>query len=153
MTYEANYKSPIGNIIITAEKDFLTSLSFTQSSSPTEIKNRLIIHTIKQLNEYFAGNRTEFDLPLNFVGYTPFLIAVWSVLQKIPFGRVLSYSEIAEKIDNKNSARAVGSACGKNPYPIIIPCHRAINKGGNIGGFSAGVPRKEWLLDFERRLR
>ena len=109
----------------------------------------LLQRTILQLQEYFLGQRKEFDLPINLKG-TNFQIKVWQELQKIPYGEVISYSELAERINCPKAIRAVGGACGKNPIPIIVPCHRVLGKNGNLTGFSGGINYKEKLLILEK---
>ncbi|MBI2602098.1 MAG: methylated-DNA--[protein]-cysteine S-methyltransferase [Deltaproteobacteria bacterium] len=105
---------------------------------------------IQQINEYFAGQRTTFTLPLHVEG-TPFQRKVWKLLLAIPYGETLSYSEIAKKLGNPNAARAVGMACRHNPIPIIIPCHRVVAKDGSLGGFSlGGVGVKRILRQLEQ---
>lgn len=101
-----------------------------------------------QLEEYFRGLRTTFDLPLDPPG-TPFQRAAWEVLRTIPFGHTMTYGEQARKLGGANKARAVGAANGRNPLSIIIPCHRVIGADGSLTGFSAGVERKAWLLRHE----
>ena len=101
-----------------------------------------------QLDEYFRGLRTTFDLPLAPPG-TPFQRSAWEVLRTIPFGQTMTYGEQARRLGGANKARAVGAANGRNPLPIIIPCHRVIGADGSLTGFSAGVERKAWLLRHE----
>ena len=102
-----------------------------------------------QLDEYFAGKRTEFDLPLDPVG-TEFQAAAWAELRKIPFGETISYGEQARRLGDANKSRAVGAANGRNPISIIVPCHRVIGANGALTGFAAGVDVKQWLLRHER---
>lgn len=101
-----------------------------------------------QIEEYFAGTRTEFDIPLKFSG-TDFQEGVWKQIAAIPQGETLTYSEIAHRIDKPKAARAVGNACGNNPIPLIIPCHRVLASNGKLGGYSSGRDTKRALLDFE----
>jgi methylated-DNA-[protein]-cysteine S-methyltransferase len=103
-----------------------------------------------QLDEYFAGDRTEFDLPLHPSG-TPFQLKVWDALRTIPYGEVRSYGEIAEQIGKPGAARAVGLANGRNPISIIVPCHRVIGASGALTGYGGGLERKQALLDLESR--
>lgn len=103
----------------------------------------------RQLAEYFAGNRQIFDLPIAPAG-TPFQKRVWAALCRIPFGQTRTYAHIAAEIGS--APRAVGGACGANPILIAIPCHRVVAADGGLGGFSAGLENKAWLLDFERRM-
>lgn len=104
----------------------------------------------RQLREYFAGKRAEFDLPLAPEG-TVFQRAVWRQLQEIPYGETISYGELARRVGNPKASRAVGSANGANPLPIVIPCHRVIASDGTLGGFGGGMPTKQMLLALEIR--
>jgi methylated-DNA-[protein]-cysteine S-methyltransferase len=104
-----------------------------------------------QLDEYFAGERTEFDLPLNPAG-TPFQRRVWDALKTIPYGEIRSYGEIAEQIGRPGAARAVGLANGRNPISIVVPCHRVIGASGALTGYGGGLERKQYLLDLETRV-
>ncbi|MEV7616320.1 methylated-DNA--[protein]-cysteine S-methyltransferase [Streptomyces sp. NPDC089799] len=103
---------------------------------------------VRQLEEYFAGRLTEFDLPLRLEG-TEFQRSVWAQLQRIPYGETWSYGELAERLGKPNASRAVGLANGKNPVGIIVPCHRVIGASGSMTGYGGGVERKERLLAFE----
>jgi len=104
-----------------------------------------------QLAAYFAGERTAFDLPLDPVG-TPFQRRAWGVLHTIPFGATISYAEQARRLGDPRKARAVGGANGRNPLPIVVPCHRVIGSGGALVGFAAGIRTKAWLLRHERAI-
>ncbi|MFN3255693.1 MAG: methylated-DNA--[protein]-cysteine S-methyltransferase [Ilumatobacter sp.] len=104
-----------------------------------------------QIEEYFAGTRLVFDLPLDPVG-TPFQCEVWNVLRSIPYGATMSYGEQARQLGDVNKARAVGAANGRNPISIIVPCHRVVGSNGSLTGFAGGVEAKRWLLDHERRV-
>jgi methylated-DNA-[protein]-cysteine S-methyltransferase len=107
---------------------------------------------VAQLEEYFAGTRREFDLPLDPLG-TPFQQSAWMVLRTIPYGRTISYGQQALQLGDPNKARAVGAANGKNPLSIVVPCHRVIGSSGQLTGFAAGLDVKSWLLDHERQPR
>lgn len=107
---------------------------------------------LQQLSEYFVGNRQQFDLQIAPQG-TIFQQSVWQELRKIPFGKTASYGEIAERIGNKKASRAVGMANGKNPIPIIVPCHRVIGKDGSLTGFGGGLEVKKMLLELEKEPR
>lgn len=102
-----------------------------------------------QLGEYFAGTRTEFDLPLRPVG-TPFQLAVWDALRGVSYGETASYGQIARRIERATAVRAVGAANGLNPLSIVIPCHRIIGASGALTGYGWGLERKRWLLDHEQ---
>ncbi len=104
-----------------------------------------------QLEEYFRGERSSFDLPLDLRG-TPFELAVWKVLQEIPYGETISYAELARRCGSPAAFRAAGRANGKNPVAIVVPCHRVITSSGALGGYSAGAAYKRWLLEFEARI-
>ncbi|MER7951449.1 methylated-DNA--[protein]-cysteine S-methyltransferase [Streptomyces sp. NPDC096079] len=103
---------------------------------------------IRQLDAYFAGELTAFDLPLNLIG-TPFQLRVWEQLLRIPYGETRTYGELAEELGNPGASRAVGLANGKNPVSIIVPCHRVIGAGGGLTGYGGGLDRKQRLLAFE----
>ena len=104
----------------------------------------------RQLEEYFAGHRREFDLPLRLHG-TQFQRRVWDVLTEIPYGVTWSYGQLAKRIDHPNASRAVGLANGRNPISILVPCHRVIGANGSLTGYGGGLDRKQWLLAHEGR--
>src|SRR5690606_38877516 len=104
--------------------------------------------TARQLDEYFAGKRTAFDVPLDLTG-TPFQRAVWRELNAIPFGKSVSYAAHAQRLGNPKALRAVGAAIGKNPVSIIVPCHRVIGSSGAVTGYAGGLERKRFLLALE----
>ena len=109
----------------------------------------ILAEAVLQLEEYFAGTRHEFDLPLDPVG-TEFQQAAWAELRKIPFGETISYGEQARRLGDPNKSRAVGAANGRNPLSIVVPCHRVVGAKGELTGFAAGLDVKEWLLGHER---
>ena len=111
--------------------------------------NSVIESTIRQLDEYFAGTRHEFDVPLDAVG-TEFQHSVWQVLRSIPYGETMSYGEQATVLGDPNKARAVGTANGRNPISIVVPCHRVIGSGGTLVGFAGGLDKKQILLSLEQ---
>jgi methylated-DNA-[protein]-cysteine S-methyltransferase len=106
---------------------------------------------IRQLDEYFAAQRTAFELPMTFSG-TLFQRSVWAALQEIPYGETVSYGQLAERIGCPAAARAVGLANGRNPIGIIVPCHRVVGATGHLTGYGGGLERKQHLLDFERHV-
>ena len=143
------YNSPIGILKITINNDEIISLC----TSNKFIKSKLSIFEqkiLKQLDEYFLGKRTHFDIKINPSG-TPFQKLVWKELTHIEYGQTKSYSEIARRINKPNSQRAVGNACNKNPILIMIPCHRVTKKNFEIGGFVIGTKAKETLLSLETK--
>ena len=116
------------------------------------VEDRALLEpVVVQLEEYFDGGRTEFDLPLAPAG-TPFQREVWALLQRIPYGATTTYGEMAAQLGNPNASRAVGAANGRNPISIVIPCHRAIGKNGTLTGYAGGLEMKRKLLDLERRV-
>jgi methylated-DNA-[protein]-cysteine S-methyltransferase len=104
----------------------------------------------QQLTDYFAGRLTEFDLPLAPRG-TDFQQKIWQALQTIPYGKTISYGELAQQIDQPSASRAVGLANGRNPISIIVPCHRVIGASGKLTGYGGGIERKQWLLNHEQK--
>lgn len=147
--------SPVGSLYIVASHQGLQGIYFQQQKMPllcTLTLNtpaaKIITKTIKQLDEYFLGKRKQFDLRLTFQG-TEFQRKVWVQLSKIPFGETVSYRDIAKRIQNPRAVRAVGSANGKNPFSIIVPCHRVIAADGSIGGYGGGIAVKQKLLALE----
>ena len=109
---------------------------------------RPFTEAVRQLDAYFAGELTEFDLPLHLVG-TPFQLRVWEELRRIPYGETRTYGELAEALGSPGASRAVGLANGKNPIGIVVPCHRVIGAGGGLTGYGGGLDRKQRLLAFE----
>ncbi len=144
--------TPIGNLCITCNNTHVTSIERMELGDPVRAKPKsLAARAEAQLIEYFAGKRTDFDLPLDPKG-TEFQLKVWKELRGIPFGKTRSYASVAKKVPCE-SPRAIGTACGANPLLIVTPCHRVISKDGGLGGFSAGLENKAWLLEFEKEGR
>ncbi|TDX49156.1 methylated-DNA--[protein]-cysteine S-methyltransferase [Orenia marismortui] len=145
----AYFDSPIGLLEIQSAQEEIISLEFIKERRYEEKLDPLLLKSKKQLQAYFSGERREFDLPLRING-TRFQNKVWKELIRIPYGRTLSYKDVAVSIGNVNACRAVGNANNKNNIAIIIPCHRVVGSTGKIGGYGAGVWRKEWLLEHEK---
>ena len=146
-----HYESTIGIIEIIADDKAITGVNILRIA-PVKMQtssNRLIQEACLQFDEYFSGKRRTFDLPLSTNG-TPFQQKVWKQLQEIPYGQTISYSQLAKAVGNPKACRAVGSANGKNPIPIIIPCHRVIASNGGLGGFACGLDVKIRLLELEK---
>ncbi|WP_169566601.1 methylated-DNA--[protein]-cysteine S-methyltransferase [Sneathiella limimaris] len=143
--------SPVGDLTITEEDGEIISLDWGWIPAEWQSETPLLREAIEQLNDYFDGNRVDFDLPFNPPG-TPFQKAVCAAMLKIPGGSTKSYGELAEELDS--SAQAVGNACGHNPIPILIPCHRVLAAGREMGGYSGdgGLQTKKWLLALEKAL-
>lgn len=142
--------SPIGILAIAADGEYLTNLVFGNCVPDAQKGSSSVLdNAVSQLNEYFAGTRKRFDLPLKFSG-TEFQNRVWCELQNIPYGKTISYKELAEKTGNIKACRAVGMANNKNPIPIIIPCHRVVGSNGKLTGYAGGLEVKKFLLELEQ---
>ena len=144
------YETPVGKLCIGEENDAITRV--TWSKIPQEYileETKLILRCKKQLDEFFAGKRKTFDLPLAPKG-PEFQQKGWKALQEIPYGETKTYGEIAAAIGNPKAARAVGMANNKNPIGIIIPCHRVVGANGKLVGYAGGMEKKEFLLELER---
>ena len=144
------FDSPIGLIEIQSDEGNIVSLDFTEEVRYDEKPEPVLEEAKKQLKEYFDGTRKEFTLPLRMKG-TDFQKDVWRQLIKIPFGKIMSYKDIAVAIGNEKSCRAVGNANNKNKIAILIPCHRVIGSNGKLVGYEGGLWRKKWLLEHEKR--
>ncbi len=142
--------SPIGSIKIVANEKYLLSLEFVEKAEGKGSTQKVVAEARKQLKEYFEGKRKEFDLPLKLEG-TEFQKKVWRALEKIPYGVVVTYSDVAQMIGRPKAVRAVGLANNKNKLPIVIPCHRVIGKNGKLVGYASGLWRKEWLIEHEAK--
>ncbi len=144
------YHSTIGTLYLVGSDQGLTGLYWEEQPIAYAKKREGIFEVASiQLGEYFHGKLKYFDLPLDPIG-TPFQMNVWSQLKKIPYGKTKSYKEIARLMKNEKAFRAVGTANGKNPLCIIIPCHRVIASDGSLAGFSGGLERKQFLLELEK---
>jgi len=150
--------SPVGPIYIVADNSSLKAVTF-EKNWPDELRkwkkieqnnNQILQQTSNQLDEYFHGKRTVFDLPLTFTG-TPFQNDTWKALLTIPYGETRSYSEQAEIIGNPQAVRAVGRTNGLNPIAIVVPCHRVIGKSGKLTGYAGGLDIKKFLLNLEKK--
>lgn len=149
--------SPVGQLKLVANEQALVAVLW-ENENPKRVRlaelleeaqHPVLLETARQLNEYFAGQRRQFDLLLDFEG-TDFQQKVWQALLSIPFGETRSYKQIAEQIGNPKAVRAVGAANGKNPISIIAPCHRVIGASGKLVGFAGGLENKDILLKIER---
>jgi methylated-DNA-[protein]-cysteine S-methyltransferase len=155
MSNFCHIESPLGRLMLTANDKALTGLYMLPSrkSGSTDgwiegTTARPLAVAIRQIAEYFAGERQKFELPLALDG-TPFQTRVWRELMEIPFGRTWSYAELARRIGKPGASRAVGLANGSNPISIIVPCHRVIGSDGSLTGYGGGLERKRWLLEHE----
>lgn len=149
--------SPVGPITLVAVDGKLAWLHMAEQRYPPAAGSfgaadpAVLAGPASQLDEYFAGTRTAFDLPLALAG-TPFQQRVWQELQAIPYGETVSYGELARRIGQPTASRAVGLANGRNPVSIIVPCHRVVGADGSLTGYGGGIERKRYLLAFEQRI-
>lgn len=152
MTYFIeSFSSPLGVVEVTADAESVLSIHFVATAKSANA-NQITNDAITQLQEYFQGERQHFDLPLAAQG-TEFQKNVWDALLTVDYGETCSYSDIADKINNPKAVRAVGSANGKNPLTIVVPCHRVIGSNGSLTGYASGTERKAWLLNHEMQHR
>lgn len=150
----AVHASPIGPLTLVSDGQAITHIWFPEAKRgtappPTARTDKVLDAAKKQLDGYFAGRRTSFDLPVAPHG-TPFQVRVWNALTRIGYGETKSYGAVAQAIGSPKAVRAVGAANGRNPVPIVIPCHRVIGADGSLTGFGGGMACKEYLLDLER---
>jgi len=152
--YYCYLDTPIGELLLAGEEGALSMIGFPKGSMRREpeadwiFSEKPLAEACDQLGEYFAGSRRDFDLPLKLNG-TEFQVSVLEALQDIPYGQTTSYGEIAKRIGRPKAVRAVGAANGRNPIPIVVPCHRVIGSTGDLTGFGGGLDTKEALLRLE----
>ena len=148
----AYYKTPVGFAKIVEEDNFITAVTIHDEEFPIEpTESQVIKQAIKQLDEYFAGDRKIFDFPVKQTG-TDFQQMVWNQLTKIEYGKTISYLQQSKLMNNPLGIRAIASANGKNNLWVIVPCHRVIGSNGSLTGYAGGLWRKKWLLDHEARV-
>lgn len=149
--------SPVGTLRLVADHQGLREIWFAQERHPKQaqadwIRAEAPLRFARlQLDEYFAGERKQFELPLHPIG-TPFQLKVWEELRRVPYGATISYGELARRIGKPQAMRAVGAANGRNPLPIVVPCHRVIGADGSLTGFGGGLPTKRHLLSLEQAM-
>ncbi len=151
--FTAYYQSPVGLLIIKHDDESINAISFSEESfAPTanEQLNTVQQKCIQQLDEYFSGTRKTFDLPIRQAG-TGFQLKVWQQLSTIPYGRTISYMDLAKKLGDVKIIRAAGAANGKNNLAIVCPCHRVIGSDHKLVGYAGGLWRKKWLLEHEAK--
>jgi len=162
----AVYESPLGIIAVVADKEALKAVFFKESAEKTmqelsreypgavEASSGLAVEGVRQLREFFAGERSEFDLPLDLSGASPFARKVLEALAQIPRANTVSYGELAKRVGAPHAARAVGRIMAGNRLPLVLPCHRVVGSSGKLTGYSGGcgIPSKLWLLEFEASL-
>lgn len=157
MRYYTRMESPVGELLLTADDKALTGIYFegghdrpaVDGESEERANHPVLKAARRQLEEYFAGRRKTFELPLAPQG-TAFQRRVWKALASIPYGETQSYGEIARRIGSPKAVRAVGAANGANPIPVVLPCHRVIGANGSLTGYGGGLPRKQKLLALEQ---
>ena len=152
--FKGFYNSPVGTLEIISDHDAILEISFVRNSVITEKETgkyttEIIKYCISELKEYFSGSLKSFTIPLHPKG-TQFQLDVWNQLLKIPYGTTTSYLAIARALGDVNAIRAVGTANGKNPIAILIPCHRVIGNNGSLVGYTGGLEIKKWLLLHEQ---
>lgn len=162
MTHDTTHlvvDSPVGPLTLVSDGEHLTGVYFTEHRHPpgdvgravaAEEATEVLRAAAGQLAEYFAGTRTDFELPVAATG-TDFQQRVWTLLREIPYGRTWSYGQLAAELGQPGASRAVGLANGRNPVSIVVPCHRVVGASGAITGYGGGIERKQALLDLERR--
>ncbi|HEV2612117.1 MAG TPA: methylated-DNA--[protein]-cysteine S-methyltransferase [Noviherbaspirillum sp.] len=157
--YYMEHDSPVGRLTLTATDKGLSGLYFEEHKYFTGTQDRQRqpdqIHlrdARQQLDEYFRQQRTRFDVPLDLQG-TPFQRAVWQALLTLPFGHTSTYSMIAQHVARPNAVRAAGTAIGRNPLSIIVPCHRVLGMSGALSGYAGGLERKRFLLELEKTMK
>lgn len=154
MNLQKKIQTPIGPLFFLFHPEHILGIFWEAQKLPQvqveeHLFSKIIEQTESQLKEYFHGKRKSFDLSLNLQG-TEFQKKVWKAVASIPYGKTLSYKELAEKIQNPKAVRAVGTANAKNPFCILIPCHRVIAHNGDLGGYSGGLMIKQKLLEIEK---
>lgn len=149
--YYYTYNTVIGSLHITADDFYIRYISVGKYKNDSHIlkETEIINNAFKQINEYFNGSRKKFSLNIKYEG-TLFQQKVWKSLLNIPYGNTISYKELAEAVSSPKAYRAAGSACGKNPLPVIIPCHRVIHSNGSVSGYALGADIKVFLLNLEK---
>lgn len=146
--YAGHIQSEQGIVEVSANDSGVTAIAFVDSPTENAQHNGIVQEACKQLEGYFAGTLTQFDLPLAAEG-TPFQCQVWQALGEIKYGDTVSYADIANAIGNPKAVRAVGMANGKNPIAIVVPCHRVIGSNNTLTGYAGGLSRKQFLLNLE----
>ncbi len=151
-----HFASPIGSMILAATDKGLAGVWFEGQKHlpafdawPVQDSHPMLVKAVTQLREYFAGQRTQFGLPLDLHGGTAFQQSVWQALLHIPAGGTTSYSDIGQRIGKPAAVRAVGAAVGRNPVSIVVPCHRVLGRDGSLTGYAGGLERKSALLQLE----
>jgi methylated-DNA-[protein]-cysteine S-methyltransferase len=156
-TVQTRFDSPLGPMILAATERGLAGIWFEgqrhlpdTAAWPHAAAHPVLLEAVAQLRDYFAGQRLQFDLPLDLQGGTAFQQSVWQALLAIPAGRTSSYGALSERVGRPTASRAVGAAVGRNPVSIVVPCHRVLGRDGSLTGYAGGLQRKSALLKLER---
>jgi methylated-DNA-[protein]-cysteine S-methyltransferase len=148
--------TPIGTMTVVGSEAGIRAILWDGEDAPEGVVPddgvAVLADAVSQLDEYFAGHRTTFDLPLDLAG-TEFQVQAWRALADVPFGTTVTYGEQARRLGRPTAFRAVGAANGRNPVPIVLPCHRVVGADGSLTGFGGGLDTKRWLLDHEQHDR
>ena len=157
MTVTRTIPSPVGELLLVGDGHVLSGIYFPGHTpvpriGPASEDAEAFGDAAGQLDEFFGGRRTSFDLDLDLRG-TPFQLGVWEALRRIPYGEVATYGEVAAAAGRAGAARGAGHAIARNPVSIVVPCHRVVGAGGRLTGYAGGMGRKQALLDLERRVR
>ena len=150
MQYQTSFSSPLGFLILKSEGQSVTEITFSDNDIQEQSSCELLENCKEQLQNYFSGKTTSFDLPLSPEG-TEFQQKVWAELLWIPYGETITYMELAVRLGDPKCIRAAGTANGKNPIAILIPCHRVIGAGNKLTGYAGGIWRKKLLLEIEMK--
>jgi methylated-DNA-[protein]-cysteine S-methyltransferase len=150
MEYHLKFMSPLGMLTLTSDGLSVTKVSFSENNTEVSNSCSILDSCQKQLMDYFSGKLNSFDLPMNPEG-TAFQQKVWAELIKIPYGETITYMELAVRLGDPKAIRAVGTANGRNPIAILIPCHRVIGAGNKLTGYAGGIWRKKLLLELEMK--
>jgi methylated-DNA-[protein]-cysteine S-methyltransferase len=150
MQFQTSFQSPVGFLILKSDGQAITSVSFSETDIQERNSCAVLENCRGQLADYFSGRLLSFDLPLSPEG-TEFQQRVWAELVKIPYGKTITYMEMAVRLGDPKRIRAAGTANGKNPIAIIIPCHRVIGTGNKLTGYAGGIGRKKGLLELEMK--
>jgi methylated-DNA-[protein]-cysteine S-methyltransferase len=155
-TVRTHYAGPMGDMVVAATDQGLAGVWFEgqkhmpdHSAWPEQPAHPILRAAVAQLDDYFAGRRSTFDLPLDLQGGTPFQQSVWQALIRIPSGGTTSYGSLSERIGHARAVRAVGAAVGRNPLSVVVPCHRVVGRDGALTGYAGGLQRKTALLRLE----
>lgn len=148
--FQTSLDTPVGTLLIEGTRSSVTTVRIAPANTPTGKSCAVLRQARRQLREYFQGRRAAFDLPLDLSLGTAFQRQVWQVLASVRLGETITYAEIARRVHRPTATRAVGRAVARNPFMIVIPCHRVLSSKGELTGYAGGLAAKEWLLKHEQ---